>query len=184
MNALEIETVRQLPPGSNVLVFREKEGWKQYTLAKVDGNNVNVILPSGLITAFGIHNVRPFVSEDSKMVPEKVPIVVEENMVSNTVPCDPRGICRGPEDQFTDGPASRTRSRVRFAAESRVAIHEDPVDFRDSRMKELNDLQEIGCFEIVDESEANGHRIYRHSFVDKVKYRWTEKVAILCCCIQ
>jgi len=36
-------------------------------------------------------------------------------------------------------------------------------------MSELNGLQELGCFEIVDEEEASGHRIYRHSFVDKVK---------------
>ncbi len=37
-------------------------------------------------------------------------------------------------------------------------------------MKELKDLEDSGCFEIVDAKEATRHRIYRHSFVDTVKH--------------
>lgn len=44
-----------------------------------------------------------------------------------------------------------------------------PIEYLESRLAELNDLQELGCFEIVDKKEAKNHRIYRHSFVDKVK---------------
>lgn len=58
VNSEHIEEVRRLAPGAPVLVYREKEGWA-HNLAKVDCNEVNVVLPSGSIAAFGIHNVRP-----------------------------------------------------------------------------------------------------------------------------
>lgn len=51
----------------------------------------------------------------------------------------------------------------------------DPSFYRDSRLSELQDLKELGSFEVGDASEATGHRIYRHSFVDKVKSDGTKK---------
>jgi len=167
-----IETIRRIPPGSPILVHREKEGWMKYVLAKVDGNNVNVILPSGLISSFGIHNVRPFLSEN-----------VEEGVANSTPEAITtqnglKGILRKGNNSM-DGPASRTRSRVKFAASPDIRSYKtenlNPNDFLESRLSELNGLQELGCFEIVDKSEAENHRIYRHSFVDKIKADGSKK---------
>lgn len=57
VNALDMDEVRKLLPNSEVLVYHDNEGWKLYTLAKVDGNNKNSVLPSGRIGTFGVHNV-------------------------------------------------------------------------------------------------------------------------------
>lgn len=65
-SSIEIEKVRRLVPGSDVLVYREKEGWKRYELSSVEGNDVKVKLPSGKISTFGIHNVRKLYDDESK----------------------------------------------------------------------------------------------------------------------
>lgn len=57
-NSTEIEKVPKLSPGTSVLVYREKTGWTQYELASVSENDVQVRLPSGKISTFGIHNLR------------------------------------------------------------------------------------------------------------------------------
>lgn len=36
-------------------------------------------------------------------------------------------------------------------------------------MAEHKALIEFGCFEVVDEKFADGNRIYRHSFAEKIK---------------
>lgn len=41
--------------------------------------------------------------------------------------------------------------------------------FRASRMEEINGLQEIGSFEIVDALEANNCRLYNYVFTEKIK---------------
>lgn len=167
LNGVDIETVRRLAPGSQVLVYREKKGWVKYTMAKIDGNNVNVVLPSGLISSFGIHNVRPFIENQTATDAETTTIS----------PVLPKGILKK-DTPKANGPASRTRSRVKFAPTTMASffgMKESPTEFLESRLYELNGLQELGCFEIVDASEAKNHRIYNHSFVDKVKDNGTRK---------
>lgn len=65
-----VEDVRCLSPGSDVIVFREKQGWQIYKLAKVYDNNVEVQLPSGRLSKFGIQYVgafrQPTAQKDSK----------------------------------------------------------------------------------------------------------------------
>ena len=174
VNDEEIEKVRRLQTGSQVMVFREKEGWKLYPLAKVDGNNVNVILPSGLVSSFAIHNVRAFNENNKEKCAESETKSPTMNSL-NSEQCaekPTKSILRKESKPYGNGPASRTRSRVKFSENQAMSYKvedSDPNAFRDSRMKELRDLHEVGCFEIFDEAEGEGHRIYRHSFVDKVK---------------
>ncbi len=69
----EIEKIRRLPPGSDVLVYREKSGWTKCKLALVKGNEVQVVLPSGKVSSFGIHMARQFydVSEPKELSRDK-----------------------------------------------------------------------------------------------------------------
>lgn len=60
----ESETVRHLPLGSKVQVYREDEGWTDYLLAKVEEKEVCVFLPSVKISSFSIHNARAIPSDD------------------------------------------------------------------------------------------------------------------------
>lgn len=154
-----IETIRRLSPGSTVLVYRENEGWKKYILASVHENDVNVILPSGLISSFGIHNVREYNFEET-----------ESSADNTSTKTPPKSILRK-SAKVIDGPASRTRSRVHFNTGKNFGMvsNVNPNEFIESRLSELNGLQELGCFEIVDSAEAKNHRVYRHSFVDKIK---------------
>ena len=62
----EVEKIRCLPPGTDVLVFLENTGWVQYKLAEVKGNEVGVILHSGKISYFGIHMVRKLYENDDQ----------------------------------------------------------------------------------------------------------------------
>ncbi len=57
-NMKEIEKVRRLPPGSDVLAYREKSAWQGYKLSSVEDSTVNVILPSRKISTFGMNCVR------------------------------------------------------------------------------------------------------------------------------
>lgn len=56
-----------------------------------------------------------------------------------------------------------------------LVSNSNPSEFLESRLSQINELQELGCFEIVDNSEAQNHRIRRHCFVDKVKSDGTRK---------
>lgn len=74
-NSVNVECMRavqDLAPGSKVVIYCKDQGWDVMTLAKVDCNNVHVVLPvSGLISAFGIHNVRPFLEDEDAVVEEE-----------------------------------------------------------------------------------------------------------------
>lgn len=63
-SCLEMQKVSQLPPGHNVLVFRENEGWKRYTMVRVRDHEVDVVLSSGRISTFGLNCVRPYYEKD------------------------------------------------------------------------------------------------------------------------
>ena len=43
------------------------------------------------------------------------------------------------------------------------------IFYQNSRLEEIISLQNLGCFKIVTRDEAKGHRLYRSTFVDKVK---------------
>lgn len=138
------------------------------------------MLPSGIVSSFGIHNVRPmFVTHKEESTQVKGADSVEETAA-------PSSILPNTSQVADDGVASRTRSRVKFAQQSSasyVGIESDaneqaeknPAFFYDTRMSELNGLQELGCFEVVDRKEADGHRIYKYRFVDAVKPNGVKK---------
>lgn len=54
----------KLPIWNEVLVYREKYGWTQYTYILVRINEVGVIIPSKKLSKFPINRVRPFHEED------------------------------------------------------------------------------------------------------------------------
>lgn len=141
----EIEKLRRLPPGSDVLVHREKIGWKKYSLSSVKDNEVQVVLPSGKISSFGIHCVRQFHDQE------------ELEPVTNTdTPRQPResisllSICEDGVQAFVGQEKSRE-------------------DFSESRLDELRGLESMGTFEVAAREEAKGHRLYNSLFVDSVK---------------
>lgn len=80
---LEIEKVRQLPPGTDVLVYREKIEWMPYTLVLVHGNSVDIILPSGKISRFSINMVKPFYRSELKEIYEVNPKYLPEGVKDN-----------------------------------------------------------------------------------------------------
>lgn len=59
---VELNHVRHMPTGHDILVYREKEGWKRYTPVRVRDNEVVVILPNGIIFNFAICSIRPYYS--------------------------------------------------------------------------------------------------------------------------
>lgn len=61
----ELEKVKNLSPGNQVFVFRERGGLTLYTLVRIHGNSVDVILPSELISTFSINVVRPYNTSDA-----------------------------------------------------------------------------------------------------------------------
>ena len=48
----ELEKVKTTALGTQFLVYREKDGWKPYTLVRVRDMEVDVILPSGKVSTF------------------------------------------------------------------------------------------------------------------------------------
>ena len=175
VNGIDIETIRRAAPGSKVQVYREKIGWKEYILAKVEGNNVNVILPSGLISSFSIHNVKPVIENETNLVSDAIP----KQLVPQGVPEQGlKSILRKSTEVPQNGIASRTRSKVNFSTPcfvSTARMKTSGSEFRESRLTEIKDLQDQGCFEVVDESEATGKRVYNHAWVDKVKENGKKK---------
>lgn len=59
----ELEKVRRTEPGSKVLVFREKESWRKYTLVRLRQNDIGVISPSGRISTFPLNVIRPYMTD-------------------------------------------------------------------------------------------------------------------------
>lgn len=124
-NQEEILALRRLPPGSFVLVYREKKKmWMKYKLVSVSENNVTVVLPGGKHSTFGIHCARVYRDHNRQDLPE--------------------------QNAF-------------------ISFRKSGEDYTDSRLEELKGLREIGTFEIVPNSEAQGHRLYSSVFVDKIK---------------
>ncbi len=71
-NVLRMEKVRKLAPGSEVLVYIKIDGWKEYPLVRVTGNEVDVILPKCRISSSSISVVKPYyVDTEEKDKPER-----------------------------------------------------------------------------------------------------------------
>ena len=62
----QMNKARNLPSGHELLVYREKHGWKLYTLVRDNNNNVDVVLPSWKISTFSINVVRPLYAESDE----------------------------------------------------------------------------------------------------------------------
>lgn len=58
----ELNKVRLLTSGHNMLVYWKKEGWKEYTLIRVNDSEVGVILPTGIISSFTVCSVCTYYS--------------------------------------------------------------------------------------------------------------------------
>ncbi len=155
-SVIESEKVRTAPPGSKVIVYREKGGWTPYTLVRVRENEVDVILPSGKVSTFSLNSVRvfnnPTIEEETSEGQQSRTTVVER---------EPYML--------------RSRIRADMTSESDVFLSTNAIDYSDARRAEIAGLWEIGCFEVVDKSEADGHRLYRATFVDKTKTDGTRK---------
>lgn len=61
----EIQKMSRLPPGKTVIVYREKTRWKLYKLVKPRDTEVDVVVPSGKISAFGINVLCPFYEKNA-----------------------------------------------------------------------------------------------------------------------
>eukprot|EP00171_Calliarthron_tuberculosum_P022600 IDg22600t1 len=165
-NSEEMEKVRRLRPGSNVLVHREKTGWQIYELIRVEGNDVLVRLPSGHTSRFAIHNVHRYFESDAddaqedprhkKITPDYKPPWVAAAM---HVKQDSKS------------------KQVRF--NSQIQNPEDPNFWDESRRQEIQFLRELSVYEIVDKEESKGHRLYRSKFLDRIKENG-EKHSRLC----
>ena len=57
---VELEKAKTAALGARVLVYREKDGWKPYTLVRARDMEVDVTLPSGKVSTFLLNMVRPF----------------------------------------------------------------------------------------------------------------------------
>lgn len=157
---IEIERIRALEPGQKVLVHQEKVGWTPFTLVRVAETTVDVILPSGKITTFGINKVRPFLSPDDK---------VQNAVLESQPPQTTRTTGQGQTKPWflTQDMECELQQE---SADVHFTDHGIPKEqFFESRQEEINALHELKCFDIVDESESHGHRLYRARFVDKLK---------------
>ncbi len=118
-NVQEVEKIRRLPPGTEVLVFREKYGWKKYKVAAVEENNVEFVLPSKNISPFGIHCARQLFDAAEMTASESKS---EEN-------------CRAQIEREKSEKSAREEN-----------LRED---FTSSRLDELKVLEMIGKYEVV-----------------------------------
>lgn len=155
-NSDEIAHVRQLAPGSNVLVHREKTGWQIYELVRVEGNDVLVRLPSGHISRFAIHNVHRYFENDAEDSCQ------DQRYTSVTPSYKPPWVAVAMHVR----PEVKGK-QVRFSAQ--IQNPDDPNFWNESRRQELQFLSELSVFEVVDVAESKGHRLYRSKFLDKIK---------------
>ena len=95
----QMEKVKPLPPGHPVFVERGKNRWKRYTLVRIMGKNVDVILPSGKMSTFSINIVHPYNETQQQAHEEKTESVNE----AKTNPCSKKN------DEFHMGTRSRAR---------------------------------------------------------------------------
>jgi len=156
-NAAAIEKIRSLPAGQEVLVFREPGGWIPYTLVRVVRNSVDVILPSGKISSFPINVVRPFHKRTTEDAASKS--ASGNDNPEPTAPSEYQICTRSRKKALTD-----TRCAVAFLA--RESLKDV---YCESRAEEIKYLRELGCFEVVDATQSANHRLYRPTFVDKLK---------------
>ena len=151
------DEIRKLQPGCTILVYRENFGWKTYELVRCIENYVEIVLRKGKIGRFPINNAKPF--------------HLESNAETNGQ--------RKTRNDTTGGMKTRSMTRkLNIDSDNYFKIDvykrmnsgkSNTAKFITSRQEELNGLIELGCFEVVDESQAKGHRIYNYKFDDRVK---------------
>ena len=152
--------MKSLPPGHDVLVFREEHGWTPYPLVRVINNNVDVILPSGNISTFAIRFVRPF-------YPHGVEKKTWEEIDSPANVNRPKTAAEFKDDYAVITRALARKLQAQSEAFTLVPRAFDEQLFRESSMLEMSGLKNMGCFETVESSHTDGHRLYRARFADK-----------------
>ncbi len=162
----EIEKVRNLQPGRDVLAYRETEGWTPCTFVRVRSNNVVIILSSGRIASFYINIGRIYYS---------APIEAREKSEEGIeIPTDRDGSARPVRDNYQIITRARAKKFIyRYLGSVPREL------FKSSRMEEIAALQQMGCFEVVPKQDSDGYRLYRPTFVGKVKLNG-EKRSRLC----
>lgn len=134
-----------------------------YTLVRTVGKSVDVTLPSGMISAFSIN----FFRLSTRRI-QKLP-----RMVSR--------IRRKTIRMFL--PVTRMTSRtIEWSlalvinllcdigqAHANLAKVAERKLFTSSRLEEIETPRNLGCFEIFTSEKADGYRLYRSTFVEKVK---------------
>lgn len=118
---------------------------------------VDVILPAGKMTAFGINEVKPILVQikNSDVKPGS-----SRNM-ENRGPIPKPSLLMTPElRDDADGDAHAS-----FA----VPMYDGSKEsFTESRVEEINARRGLGCLREVDESESAGHRLHPPRIVDRI----------------
>ena len=131
---VELEKVRTAAPGTRVLVYLEKDRWKPCTLVRARDMKVYVILPSGKVSTFSLNMVRPFleiaVTNDTSS--HRTQRKEKEHKKPVREPCQL---------------LSRAKQGLYLGLESYLAVATD--EFHKSRIKEINRLRELDCFQLV-----------------------------------
>lgn len=189
-NGPDVSSVQELPINSQVIVFREKGGWKgPYLLKGITGTTCHLELPSGL-TDFRATHVKEYLSPDQVDEEAEEEPELEEtegleaeknNSPSKDGNADPRRGTRirapkkpfffsGSGDvYFTDGMDSSSPDSPD------ICIYLAEHSFEESRQKEIDGLLESGVFRMVDISEVpEGTRVFNSRFVDQLKFPGTE----------
>ena len=162
-NMMHVEKVRQLTKGDKIVVWREGEGWKIYSFVRVNGNEVRVQLPSGHVSSFPIEFCRAYKESERAPVTER-----NDEVVANR-----KFLEKSPEPSAKKLPWVSGIIPNSFISTDK--IENKSYEYNRERAEEVRGLWELGCFEIVDDSEARGQRIYRSRFVDKTKSDGSKK---------
>jgi hypothetical protein len=160
------EPIHDLPINSDVMVWREKDGWKgPFKLIGITGETCKLLLPSGP-TDFRSTVVKPFFQH-----PETEPQTEEQEQVEEQ---------DSPQDQGANTQSRPQRKRRLPARYSQnladISIFLQEPSYADSRQKEINGLLEKGVFQLVNIATVpQGTRIFNSRFVDHIKNKGTDQ---------
>ena len=193
-NGPDVATVLDTAIGSNVLVFRERKGWKgPYQLLAVDPESQECMVKLNRgPTKFRTTVVKPYLesTDDSPELVEDRDVTgnsPEEEEEEGSDPEEPEGLQEPVEPVERRNPQRKQRLPARFVnitakeqsnlelatrlrAEGMIRSANGP--FIDSRKKEIDDLILEGVFKVIGKEEITpGTRIFGCRFVDEIKYR-------------
>jgi hypothetical protein len=153
--------IHDLPLNSDVLVFRENQGWQgPYKLVSTDGESCTVALSHGN-TAFRSTHVKPYLVVNDDDNDDEITSETEEP-AEQAVEEEPR---RNP---------TRTRlpPRKYWEVDTQAFLQTEEAQFASSRHSELLGLIEKGVFKVMEPSDVpEGIRTFNSRFVDDIKLK-------------